>query len=224
MKSIKLSPSMMCADFLDLKSELDHLKSSEVASLHIDVMDGSYVSNFALSADLAYRMQEYSAIPLEFHLMVDEVDAKLPLFLKEKENIIIFHPETSRHPVRIIQQIKDAGCKVGIAIDPSITVKSFELFLPLVDVVCVMTVNPGFASQKLIPFCLEKITELVVLREEKELDFKIEVDGNVSWDNIPGMLKVGADILVLGTSSVFTTAMPRQIAFEKLKTLILQNI
>ncbi|NJM93394.1 MAG: ribulose-phosphate 3-epimerase, partial [Cytophagales bacterium] len=184
-KKITLSPSMMCADFLNLKAELDVLVVEGVDWLHFDVMDGAYVPNFTLGPDLARVMHGYSGIPLDFHLMVEEVDRTLGVFTAFQGSVITFHPETARHPVRTIQQIRDAGCRPGIAIDPGMSLETVKHLLPLAEVACVMTVNPGYAGQKLIPFCIDKMAELSQWKKEHYPHLLIEVDGNVSWDNIP---------------------------------------
>lgn len=219
-RRIKLSPSMMCADFLALREELDVLMSEGIDYLHIDIMDGHYVPNYTLGTDLAKVMKDYSNISLDFHLMVEDVDALIPLFTSYRGSIITFHPETSKHPVRIIDQIREAGCQPSIAIDPGMSLENVKYLLPLVDMVCVMTVNPGYAGQKLIPFCVEKMAELHRWRQYHHPELMIEVDGNVSWENIPSMLEAGADVLVLGTSSVFTNEIPREEAYQKLNQLI----
>ncbi|MCM5663077.1 ribulose-phosphate 3-epimerase [Galbibacter mesophilus] len=220
MKPVQFSPSLMCVDFLNLSEELDLMKKHSIDYLHMDIMDGSYVPNFTLGTDFAYAMHQYSNITLDFHLMVDNVDRSFGLFAKHKGSIITIHPETSKHPVRTINGIREMGCKPGIAIDPGMSLSTVEHLLPLVDLVCIMTVNPGFAGQKLLPFCLEKIKDLVKIRDSKGYSFKIEVDGNVSWENIPTMINYGADVLVLGTSSVFNKEISREEGYTQLKELI----
>lgn len=211
---------MMCADFLNLQEELDVLKYEKVDMLHIDIMDGKYVPNFTLGPDLAYAMHRHSQIPLDFHLMIEDVDRNYTLFTKFEGSTVTIHPETSRHPVRTIDAIQKNGCKAGLAINPGMSLESVKHLLPLADMICVMTVNPGFAGQKLLSFCLEKIKELSDWRTHKSCDFTIQVDGNVSWENIPLMLNAGADILVLGTSSVFNENEPRKQAYGRLKNVL----
>lgn len=219
-RKIAYSPSMMCADFLDLKKELNILMDQKIEILHIDIMDGQYVPNFTLGPDIARMMHNYSGIALDYHLMIEEIDRSLNIFSSIPGSTITFHPETSRHPVRTIQAIRDAGCKPSIAIDPAQTIQSMKHLLPLVDMVCVMTVNPGYSGQKLLPFCIDKIAELNNWKSEFHTDLLIEVDGNVSWENIPKMIDAGADILVLGTSSVFNNSLSRVKAYEKLNRMV----
>lgn len=217
-----LSPSMMCADFLRLQDELDTLTKEAVDLLHIDIMDGHYVPNFTLGGAIAAIMHKYSGIPLDYHLMVRDVDRSIDMFTRIPGSIVTIHPETSHHPVRSIERIRDRGCRPGIAIDPAMSLEQVKYLLPLVDVACVMTVNPGYAGQQLLPFCIEKLFLLNQWRNEHYPELLIEVDGNVSWENIPKMTAAGADILVLGTSSVFSDASSRCVAYEKLHELIVQ--
>lgn len=211
---------MMCADFLHLKEELDVLRDVKADMLHIDIMDGHYVPNFSLGIDIAEKIHDYSGITLDFHLMVEDVDSSISLFTKFESSYITFHPETCRHPVRTIQKIKDKGCQPGIAIDPGMTIESVKHLLPLVNMVCVMTVNPGYAGQALIPFCIDKIKELKDWKNELHPSLLIEVDGNVSWENIPPMIGAGADVLVLGTSSVFEKNTSRKLSYQRLESII----
>ncbi|MDX2190127.1 MAG: ribulose-phosphate 3-epimerase [Bacteroidota bacterium] len=217
---MKISPSMMCANFLDLKSELDVFEKYKIDYLHMDVMDGTYVPNFTLGIDFCKSVASYSKIPLDYHLMVENPDRFIEIFCQIKGSIFTFHPETSRHPARTIDSIRAMGCKPSIAIDPAYSVDQFKHLLPLVDMVCVMTVNPGYAGQKLIPFCVDKMTELQDFKKKWGLNFEIEVDGNVSWENIPKMIKAGAEVLVVGTSSVFSKTESREGTLSRLQSII----
>src|SRR5690606_12519887 len=139
------------------KSELDVFESFGIDLLHIDIMDGHYVPNFTLGIDYCRAIASYSKIPLDLHLMVEHVDQFLEIFCSIRGSFVTFHPETTWHPVRTIQKIKQLGCKPGIAIEPGTAVETVSELLPLVDQVCVMTVNPGYAGQELLPHCIEKI-------------------------------------------------------------------
>lgn len=218
-KQFKLSPSLMCADMLNLEDELALFEREGVEYLHIDVMDGHYVPNVALGPQLCRQIGASSEIPLDVHLMVENVDTFIPIFSAVKPHFISFHPETSRHPIRTIQQIASNGIVPAIAIDPGIAVESMRHLLTEVGIVCVMSVNPGYAGQALVPWTLDKISELRAYREQKGLSFEIEVDGNASWENIPKMVTAGAEIIVAGSSSLFSSRLGRDEAFEQMTQL-----
>jgi ribulose-phosphate 3-epimerase len=203
MGTLKISPSMMCADFLNLKKDIDIFIHNHIDYLHVDIMDGHYVPNFTLGIDFCRALSKSCIIPLDIHLMIENVDAYVQDFASLPGSIVTFHPEIVYHPLRTIQTIKKHGAKAGIAIDPALPVESIKHLLPEVDMLCVMTVNPGYAGQTLIPHIIEKLREVVDYIRQKDYNIEIEVDGNVSWENIPLMLDAGAEVLVAGTSSLF---------------------
>lgn len=203
MSTIKLSPSMMCADFLHLADDLEIMAANGVELLHIDIMDGHYVPNFTLGPDFCRALAEWGKIPLDIHLMIENVDTLAQPFLGFAGAFVGFHPETVYHPVRTLQMLRERGVRPGLNISPSLTLEQAIPLLPYVDLVCVMTVSPGYAGQKLIPEALDKVAALRDIRQRRGLNFEIEIDGNVSWENIPRMIEVGAEILVAGTSSIF---------------------
>jgi len=203
MKRVGIAPSMMCADFINLGKELDIMKAEGVDCLHVDIMDGHYVPNYTLGPDFCRRLADYSPLPLDIHLMIENVDAHAPLFAKLPGARVSFHPEAVWHPLRTIELIKSCGAQAGIAVDPALPLAAVEDMLPYVSLVCIMTVNPGYAGQALIPPALDKLRALADLVRERGLDIQVEVDGNVSWENIPRMIDAGADLLVAGTSSLF---------------------
>ncbi len=203
MKTVMLSPSMMCADFLHLENDLEVMAENGVELLHVDIMDGHFVPNFTLGPDYCRALAEWGKIALDIHLMNEDVDRLAELFLGFSGAYLAFHPETVYHPVRTLQLFRDRGVRPGIVISPSITLEQVVPLLPYIDLACVMTVSPGYAGQSLIPETLEKISSLRARRERLGLSFAIEVDGNVSWENIPRMIAAAAEILVAGTSSIF---------------------
>jgi ribulose-phosphate 3-epimerase len=197
---------MMCADFLHLARDIESLEAGGADYLHVDVMDGRYVPNFTLGPDFCTALARGSRLPLDIHLMVEDPELHVASFAGFPGCIVSIHPETSRHPMRTLDLIRSHGARAGIAIDPSIPVSSVAEMLPAVSLACVMTVNPGYAGQKLVPATLAKVRELSDLVKDRGLDVEIEVDGNVSWENIPRMVQAGARVLVAGSSSLFDGA------------------
>ena len=211
----------MCADQLRLGQEVDELVRLGVDWLHLDIMDGHYVSNYAFGTDQCRQLGERYELPLDMHLMVDEPDRWGPVFARfGREPYVSIHPETTWHPARTLQAVRDAGGRPGLAIDPGARPEQFRNLFSLVDLVVIMTVNPGYSGQKLLPWTLDSIREARTLRDERGLSFRIQVDGNVSWENIPTMVEAGADVLVAGTSSLFDPSMGRADAAARLNSLI----
>lgn len=203
---IRIAPSMMCADFIRLGDELDTLRAGGADFLHVDVMDGHYVPNHTLGPDFCRRLAGYSPIPLDIHLMVDNPDAFVDVYAAIPGAWVSIHPETTRHPLRTLERIRAKGARPGIVIDPALPAAAAGELLHAVDLACVMTVNPGYAGQRLVPRTLPKIGEVAAMAAAEGREVEIEVDGNASWENIPRMVAAGATVLVAGSSSLYDGA------------------
>ncbi|MDR1253117.1 MAG: ribulose-phosphate 3-epimerase [Treponema sp.] len=204
MLSTKLSPSMMCADLFRLADTIRTFEDMRVPYLHIDVMDGVFVPNFMLGTCVVKQIREATAIPLDIHLMVEEPGEKLEWFTPQPGEYVSIHAESTRHLQRVLSKIRMLGAKPMVAINPATPLVMIEDVLPDIDAVLLMTVNPGFAGQKLVPQTLEKIRRLrTFLNDCGHESVEIEVDGNVSLENALKMRTAGANIFVAGSSLLF---------------------
>lgn len=200
----KLSPSMMCADFAQLPQTICEFEKGGVEYLHIDIMDGEFVSNFTLGTDFCTGLRQMTRIPLDIHLMINRPDLKISWFKVQPGEFVSVHWESTPHIQRTLAMIREAGGKPMLALNPATPVAVLDYVVGDIDGVLLMTVNPGFAGQKLIPAMLEKIQRTrAYLDAHGRKDASIEVDGNVSFVNAEKMRQAGADIFVGGTSSIF---------------------
>ena len=201
MKTKKISPSMMCCDFLDIKEQLAVFERTGIEYLHIDIMDGVFVPNYTLGTDYIKQLRKATTIPLDLHLMVETPENKLEWFDIQKGDIVSIHIETTKHLQRALQKVKDKGAKAFVALNPATPIYAVSEVLDDIDGVLIMSVNPGYAGQKMIPRSIEKIKAMrKFLDENGRHDAEIEVDGNVSIENAIKMRTAGANILVLGTA------------------------
>lgn len=220
MKS-KISPSMMCADIMNMKQVLDTFEKTGIEYLHIDIMDGHFVPNFTLGTDYCKILKKNTTIPLDIHMMVENPETKLDWFPMGEGDYVSVHVESTRHLQRVLSMIRAKGAKPMVAINPATPISAIEHVLDDIDGVLVMTVNPGFAGQKLVPATLKKITSLRKYLDENGYEnVEIEVDGNVSFENAKKMRAAGADIFVAGTSSVFTDKFSLEEGIGKLREVI----
>ena len=200
----QISPSMMCVDFMEIGKCIRELEACKAEYLHVDIMDGCFVPNYTLGTDFIRALKKNTDIPLDIHLMIDRPEQKLDWFLFGEGDYVSVHVETTPHPQRVLAAIKARGAKPMVAINPATPICAIKHVLDDVDAVLVMTVNPGYAGQKLIPSTLEKIRELrEYLDANGYAHVEIEVDGNVSFENARRMSDAGANIFVAGSSSVF---------------------
>lgn len=200
----KISPSLMCADFLNLGQELNELERLGIEYLHVDIMDGVFVPNYTLGTDFIKNLHRVSTIPLDIHLMIDRPDAKLDRFEFKPGDYVSIHYESTPHIQRTLAAIRAAGVKPMVALNPGTPLSVLEDLIPDIDAVLIMTVNPGYAGQKLIPQTIEKISRLRHLLDNSGYyHVEIECDGNVSFENAAKMSHAGANIFVAGTSSLY---------------------
>ncbi|MEA5016826.1 MAG: ribulose-phosphate 3-epimerase [Candidatus Limiplasma sp.] len=199
----KISPSVMCIDMLDFRNQLKALDEAGVDLYHIDIMDGHYVPNFALSTYTMQDIARASQTPMDVHLMVTNPDEYIEVFAKAGAAIITPHLETLVHPIRTLKLIRSLGKKAGVAINPATDIAPLAYMTDFLDMVCVMTVDPGFAGQTLIPSTIGKITAIRKLFEDAGKEIDIMVDGQVKEETAPQLVAAGANVLVLGSSGLF---------------------
>jgi ribulose-phosphate 3-epimerase len=204
MADVQLTPSMMCADLLHLADTIRLFEECKIPYLHMDVMDGSFVPNLMMGTEAIRQIRRAASIPLDIHLMIEDPGEKLEWFEPQSGDYISIHAETTRHLQRVLAKVRALGAKPMAAINPATPLSAIEEVLRDVDAVLVMTVNPGYAGQKLVPQTLEKIRRLRTMLDDRGLDtVEIEVDGNVSLENARKMRAAGANIFVAGTSLLF---------------------
>lgn len=198
----KIAPSILAADFAKLGSEIADICKGGCDYIHIDIMDGAFVPNISFGSAVMKSLNNYASVPYDVHLMILNPDQYLEEFVTDNTEYITVHYEACPHISRTISHIKEQGVKAGVSINPGTPVACLEAVLPFVDMVLVMSVNPGFGGQKFIPETAEKVAELNKLRKSKGYSFEIEVDGGISDKNAGLLTSNGADILVAG-SAVF---------------------
>lgn len=196
---MKLAPSILAADFGNFERDARRLEAAGAEYLHIDIMDGHFVDNISFGADVVKAIRPVTNCLLDCHLMVENPEKYVASFAQAGADSLSVHVESTKHIHAVLQKIKAAGLKSSVVINPGTDVSQIKHVLGLVDMVLVMTVNPGFGGQKFIPECLEKVRELVDIRQFRGLDFEIEVDGGVDAQTIIACRDAGADVFVAGS-------------------------
>ena len=200
----QISPSVMCVDFFNLSETIAEFEKQGIEYIHVDIMDGVYVPNYTLGTDFIKQLKKHTKIPMDIHLMIENPENKLDWFEFGEGDYVAVHYETTKHLHKAVAAIRARGAKPMVAINPAKPISVLECILDDIDAVLVMTVNPGFAGQKLIPSTLNKISQLRKYLDENGYEnVEIEVDGNVSFENARLMSVAGANIFVAGTSSIF---------------------
>lgn len=214
----KIAPSILSADISKLGEEIQMLDQSEADWIHIDIMDGHFVSNITFGSNVVAAAKQNTKLPLDVHLMVEEPEKMISEFIQAGATGITVHAETTKHLHRVMQDIKKQGANPGVVINPGTPVSFIEPVLPIVDLVLVMTVNPGAGGQKFISETVQKIEHIDQYRREHDLEFLIQVDGGINNETIKICQKAGADVFVAGSNIFGATSPTDQI--QTLKKLV----
>ena len=204
---VKIAPSILSADFWRLGEQIRRVEEGGADLLHIDVMDGSFVPNISVGIPVVRAIKGRTRLPLDVHLMVSDPERYAPRFVEAGADIVTFHVEATPHPNRVIQIVKSMGAKVGVVLNPTTPLCTLDYILQDVDMVLLMSVNPGFGGQKFIPFVLDKIRRLREMVDDRGAKVDIEVDGGIGPTNVRDVVKAGANVIVAG-SSVFASDDP----------------
>jgi len=197
---IKLAPSILSADFARLGEQIDEVARAGADYIHVDVMDGHFVPNITIGASVVASIRPVTSLPLDVHLMIEHPERYISEFVQAGADIITVHVEASPHLQGTIQLIKKLGAKAGVSLNPPTPLSAVEEFIPHVDLVLIMSVNPGFGGQSFIPETLLRIANMRKMLDDRKLSAELEVDGGITADNAPDIVKAGANVLVAGNS------------------------
>ena len=219
MKKIQISPSILSADFSQLGSEIKKLEQGGADLIHVDVMDGHFVPNLTIGPPVIKNLRKYTKLPFDVHLMISPVHEYIENYANAGADIITIHPEATENLNESISLIKKFGKKVGVSLNPKTEIKTLIDEIDNIDLVLVMSVNPGFGGQKFMPEVLDKIKELKKIKDKNQYHFDIEVDGGINFSNSKIVLEAGANILVSGTTVFKENDGDIKINIETLKSM-----
>tara|TARA_B100001971_G_scaffold144789_1_gene133942 strand:- start:435 stop:1094 length:660 start_codon:yes stop_codon:yes gene_type:complete len=200
MKKIQISPSILSADFSQLKNEIKRLEEAGADMIHIDVMDGHFVPNLTIGSPVIKILRKYTKLPFDVHLMISPVHKYIGAYADAGADIITIHPEATDNLTNSIKHIREFNKKVGVSLNPDTKINVITNLLDQIDLVLIMSVFPGFGGQKFMPEVISKIEELKKIKNQKNLNYEIEVDGGINFTNYKSVIEAGADILVSGTT------------------------
>ena len=200
MKKIKISPSILSADFSQLGNEIKRLEDGGADMIHVDVMDGHFVPNLTIGPPVIKTLRNYTKLPFDVHLMIAPVHKYIKNYAEAGADIITIHPEATDNLKESINHIKELGKKVGVSLNPNTKIDIIKEFFSEINLILIMSVHPGFGGQKFIPEVLIKIKELKKIKDQQNFNFDIEVDGGINFDNSKLAIEAGANILVSGTT------------------------
>ena len=200
MKNIQISPSILSADFSQLGSEIKRLEEGGADMIHVDVMDGHFVPNLTIGPPVIKALRNHCSLKFDVHLMISPVHKYIEAYANAGADIITIHPEATDNLENSIKKIKELNKKAGVSLNPESKINLITNLLDQIDLVLIMSVNPGFGGQKFMPQVLEKIKDLKKIQQEKNLNFDIEIDGGINFDNCKSAIDAGANILVSGTT------------------------
>ena len=200
MKNIQISPSILSADFSQLGNEIKRLEEGGADMIHVDVMDGHFVPNLTIGPPVIKALRKHSSLKFDVHLMISPVHEYITAYADAGADIITIHPEATKNLGESIKTIKNLNKKAGVSLNPESKIDLISEFLGQIDLVLIMSVNPGFGGQKFMPEVLDKIKRLKKIQQEKKMNFDIEIDGGINFENCKVAIEAGANILVSGTT------------------------
>ena len=218
-RRIKLAPSILSADFSRLGEQVAEIAKAGADYIHVDVMDGHFVPNITIGAPVVASLRSWTDLPLDVHLMIERPEAHISQFAQAGANIITVHVEACTHLHRLVEAIKGLGVKAGVALNPATPLSSLDEVLPLVDLVLVMTVNPGFGGQAFIGNMMDKIARLRRILDNRQVRAELEVDGGITTSIAPKVAEAGAEVLVAG-AAIFSSNQGAGKALQEMRRVL----